>query len=147
MTADPQDGLSWGGETDPSHVDGPQAVTPLSRPAHTPSTQPATQLAEKTQTPAALLITYGILGGAYLIYTLGWVVAVTRLNGVRGASSELLSEIMFQFGEFLAIASPALWFAAVFALTRSRKPIVRLLWILVGLVPVLPWPFVLGVWG
>ena len=39
---------------------------------------------------------------------------------------------MFQLGEFLAIARPALWFVAAFILTRGRKPLVRLLWLLVG---------------
>jgi hypothetical protein len=93
-----------------------------------------------------LLITYGVLAGIFLIYTIGWVIAVQRLNAVRVASSELLSEIMFQLGEFLAIASPVIWIGAAFLLTRGRKPIVRLLWLLVGLVAVLPWPFVLGAW-
>lgn len=91
--------------------------------------------------PAPLLITYGILSGLYLLYTLGWIITITR-----SATSlpNLLGEIMFQLGEFLAIASPALWFVAVLTLTRDRKPVVRLLWLLLGLFVVAPWPFLLG---
>jgi hypothetical protein len=135
MSADSdEDALAWAGDE------------PVSAPAKKPLAA-ATTAPDKAQTPAALLVTYGILAGAYLIYTIGWVVSVTRLASVRSVSNDALAEIMFQLGEFLAIASPALWFVAVFLLTRGRKPLVRLLWILAGLVAVLPWPFVLGAWA
>jgi len=96
----------------------------------------------KTQIPAPLLITYGILAGLYLIYTIGWVITITRSTTTLPT---LLGEIMFQLGEFLAIASPAVWFAAVVILTRRSKPIIRLLLLLAGLVATIPWPFLLGV--
>lgn len=92
--------------------------------------------------PAPLLVTYGILAGFYLIYTVGWVITVTRSALTQG---DLLAEIMFQLGEFLAIASPAIWFGAVLYLTRGRRPVVRLLILLAGLVATLPWPLLLGV--
>lgn len=149
MTADPdEEALAWSGETDPSHIEGPKPA--VGKPKAGAGTTRVVELpadAAKPTTPAALLIAYGILGGVYLIYTLGWVITVQRLGAVRGASAELLTEIMFQFGEFLAIASPALWFAAVFLLTRGRKPFPRLLLLLIGVVVVLPWPFVLGAWA
>lgn len=147
MTADPdEEALAWAGDTDPSHVAGPKPEAARPEKATTTVVElPAEPT--KPVTPAALLVAYGILAGAYLIYTLGWIVTVQRLTVVRVPSSELLTEIMFQFGEFLAIASPALWFAAVFLLTRGRKPLPRLLLLLVGIVAVLPWPFVLGAWA
>lgn len=139
MIADPdEDALAWAGETDPSHVAGPTA-TLAPRVEFVPAEAPK-------QTSSSLLISYGVLGGVYLIYTLGWVISVQRLSAIRSGSTELLSEIMFQLGEFLAIASPAVWIAAVFILTRGRKPIVRLSWLLLGLIAVLPWPLVLGAW-
>ena len=141
------DALSWGGETDPSHVDGPVAERPVVEPRVPEALEGTASPTGPQQIPAALLITYGILGGVYLIYTIGWVTTVVRYQAVRIPFTDPLSEIMFQLGEFLAIASPALWFAAVFLLSRGRKPLVRLLWILVGLVTVLPWPFVLGAWA
>lgn len=96
----------------------------------------------KQSVPAPLIVTYGILAGAYLIYTAGWIVAVTRSTT---RFSDLLPEIMFQLGEFLAIASPAVWFAAILLVTRDSRTIVRLLLVLAGLVTTIPWPFVLGV--
>ncbi|MFM9878548.1 MAG: hypothetical protein ACKVOG_11990 [Rhodoglobus sp.] len=141
------DALAWSGETDSSHVDGPAAAPPATRRPVAERVEAPVAESTRAQTPAALLITYGILGGVYLIYTLGWVTSILRLNGVRAPYSDPLAEIMFQLGEGLALASPALWLAAVFLLTRGRKPLVRLAWILVGLVAVLPWPFVLGAWA
>jgi hypothetical protein len=51
---------------------------------------------------------------------------------------------MYQFGEFLAIVSPLVWFATVLLLTRDSKPISRLLWLLLGVVVLIPWPFLLS---
>lgn len=98
------------------------------------------------QLPAVLLVTYGILGGVHLIYLAGWVIALQRLNALSVPSADALTEIMLQLGEALAIVSPVAWFAAAFMLTKGRRPIVRLLWLLAGLVVVAPWPFVLGAW-
>lgn len=135
MTVDEDEAaLSWG-DADASHVDAKKP-----EPARVEVQQ--SPLTEKPAIPGMLLITYGVLAGIFLIYTIGWVITVTRSGA---ASSELLVELMAQLGEFLAIASPALWFATVFLLTRDRKPIVRLLLLMLGLVVVLPWPFVLGV--
>jgi len=140
-TADPDDeALAWAGDEKPV---GEPVTKPVVERVETSSDGDAT----KPQIPAALLIAYGILGGVYLIYTLGWVTSIVRLNAVRAQFADPLSEIMFQFGEFLAIASPVVWFAGVFLLSRGRKPIVRLIWLLVGLAVVLPWPFVLGAWA
>ena len=98
------------------------------------------------QLAAPLLVTYGILGGIHLIYAIGWVVGLQRLNNISVPSSDPLTAIMFQLGEALAIVSPVTWFAAAFLLTAGRRPIVRLLWLLAGLVVVAPWPYILGAW-
>lgn len=143
--------LAWAGdeklapEPPTAVVETPASVveTPASR-VETPDSR--VELVEtsptNTQIPAPLLVTYGILGGLYLIYTIGWVITVTRSTTTLPT---LLGEVMFQLGEFLAIASPAIWFAAVVLLTRGRRPIIRLLLLLAGLVATIPWPFLLGV--
>jgi hypothetical protein len=130
MTADrDEDALAWAGD-EPVEAAKPPKVELVDGP---PAPKPM---------PAVLLITYGILAGVYLIYTIGWVITVTRSTTTLPT---LFGEIMFQLGELLAMASPAIWFAAVVVLTRERKPIVRLGLLLVGLVVVVPWPFLLGV--
>jgi len=131
MTTSPDDdALAWAG--DEKHE------TPTSRVKRVEIMSPA----PRSSVPAPLLITYGILAGLYLIYTAGWVITILRSTTTL---TDLLAEIMFQLGEFLAIASPAVWFAAVLLLTRGRKPIIRLLLLLAGLVATIPWPFLLGV--
>ena len=143
MAADTEDdALSWAGETDPSHVAGP---TPA--PAVAPRTEIVVDKQAKPQVSSLLLISYGVLAGAYLIYTIGWVVALQRYAAQYPISTDPLTAIMFGVTEFLAIASPVLWLGAVLLLTRGRKPIVRLLWLLIGLAAVVPWPFVLGAWN
>ena len=129
-----EEALAWAGDE-----------APVTAP---PVAEPVTVAPDAKQPmPAFLLVTYGILAGAYLLYAVGWLFSVQRLNEVRAPSGEILSEIMFQLGEFLAIASPLLWFGAAFVLTRGRKPVFRLLLLLAGLIAVLPWPFLLGAWN
>ena len=158
MTVDPprddadlesEEALSWDGERDASHVAGPEPTRTkpvrAKKSAADPGV-PAGSAAETTDsgplpTSSFLLVTYGIVAGVYGLYAIGWITTVLRGGGTM---STILGEVMFQFGEFLAIASAPLWFAATFFLTRGRKPIVRLAWLIVGLVLLVPIPFVLG---
>jgi hypothetical protein len=143
MSADPDDeALSWAGDADrhPGELPATPAAVPDEANADG-STADGQQL--KPATSSFLLISYGVLGGAYLIWTLGWIISITR--SPLPASPILITEIMYQLGEFLAIASGAIWFATVFLLNRKRRAIVRLLWLLIGLAVLIPWPFVLGV--
>lgn len=132
MREDPDDdALSWGDETDPTHVDARPAVQ-----------QDATGNASVAPTTSStMLVVYGIFGGAYLLYVAGWIIAVQRDTITMPT---LFAEIMYQLGEFLAIASPAIWVGAVLLLTADRRPPVRVLWLLLGLILVAPWPFILG---
>jgi hypothetical protein len=159
MTADPpttpgepeddrEEALSWDGEGDVSYE--PARVTPRRRPAEGADSRPA-ERSPATTTPATeapaqtsgfVLVTYGILAATYLFYAFGWLTTTTSTIVAMG---DPLGDFMFQLGEVLAVASAPVWFGAVFVFTRSRKPIVRLLWLLVGLVVLLPVPFLLGV--
>ncbi len=133
-TPDPDDdeALTWAGDRDTTHVDAPAPEVIVVE-------LPPEDAAPRTS--SLLLIVYGVLAGVYLLYTLGWITSVVRTTL---PVDDLLSGIMYQFGQFLAIASPALWLAAAVLLTRDRKPLVRLLWVVLGLVVVAPWPFLLG---
>jgi len=153
MTVDPprddadlesEEALNWDGERDASHVAGPEPIRakPV-RPARARSGAADDTAVDDAPvaTSSFLLVTYGIVAGVYGLYTIGWITSVLRGGGTM---STVLGEVMFQFGEFLAIASAPLWFASTFFLTRGRKPIVRLAWLIVGLVLLVPIPFVLG---
>ena len=131
-TDDDRDALSWAGDEDlPPAAGAP--VEPRTVVADTPAA---------AATPSILIVTYGILAGVYVLYTAGWIASIVRSTT---SLPSLLPEIMFQFGEFLAIASPALWFVTVVVLTRGRRAIARLALLLLGLLVIVPWPFVLGV--
>jgi hypothetical protein len=76
----------------------------------------------------------------YLVSTVGWIFAVQQLSS---GSASLFSEILWQFGEFLAMLAAPLWFAATLTLTTHHRPLVRVGWLALGLLVVLPWPLVL----
>ncbi|MEY2848288.1 MAG: hypothetical protein RI885_953 [Actinomycetota bacterium] len=90
---------------------------------------------------SALLVVYGVFAGVYLLYTVGWIVGVQRDTFT---STDLFFEVMYQFGEFLGIASPALWFALTLLLTRERAAVVRLAWLIIGMLVVAPIPFLVS---
>lgn len=76
----------------------------------------------------------------YLAIAVGWIFAVQQLSSGSGS---LFGEILWQFGEFLAMLVAPLWFAATLTLTRESRPLVRVGWLALGLGVLLPWPLVL----
>ena len=92
-------------------------------------------------TSATSLVIIGVLAGISLIWLLGWV-------SVIGASTitytDVLGEVLYQLGEFLAIASPAIWFGAVLVLARDRPAATRIRWHALGLLVTAPWPLLIG---
>jgi hypothetical protein len=137
--------LTWDEVSDPTHVDSPPAKPASKTPAEpsepaqsSESIEPAA--AASPATSSFLLVTYGIIGGAVLLYTIGWVLGIEQ---VTLASNDVLSDITSVVAQILAIAAPVAWMAGAFVLTRGAKPIVRLLVLLAGLIVTLPLPFVL----
>jgi hypothetical protein len=129
MTADVDEGLTWGDEKDPTHVDaaGPR--------------EPAAPAEIVEQTGSALLITYGVFAGVFLLYAVGWIIAINNIGlPVEG----VLPQAMYRLGEGLAVAAPVIWFLGVLLLTRNARVGVRILWFLLGIVVTAPWPFILG---
>lgn len=132
--SDDEEALTWAGDEERGR-ERPQVRLPR---ASAPVVEPDADDAAP-RGGALLLVTYGILAGVYAICVVGWISTVLRSPTTL---SSLPAEIMYQFGEFLAIALPALWFVAV--LWLERRPPRRLLWLLIGVPIVLPWPWVLG---
>lgn len=130
-----EEALRWEGD-EPDRLDVPQP-RPRARVVDVPEAP-----TERAPMPAVLLVVYGVFAGLYLIWTIGWVITVTRSTVTLPT---VLSELMYQLGEFLAIAGPALWFAAVLLLARERAAAVRIAWLALGLVILVPWPTLLGV--
>lgn len=93
----------------------------------------------------AMLLTLGIVGGVYLLYSIGWVVGGLRLKPLANL---IVADAMYVPWFVLAVAAPALWFLAVWVLTRAKAAWIRIGLLLLGVVLLVPWPFVtVGVIG
>jgi hypothetical protein len=131
--------LTWAGGRDPSHYETPEPKAP--KPA---KKVPAPVEDEEEPPPsmsAPVLVSLGILGGIYLLYTVGWFISWQRF---LYASNDELELVGFHVQQILAIIAPALWFVVTLLLTRERKPVLRLVWLLVGALVLIPWSFVFG---
>lgn len=154
---DDDEALTWAGGRDPSHYETPEVKPPKPpKPGKAPRVKSksadATVDADGTDdggdaeelAPAmsgAMLISLGILGGVYLLYTVGWFVSWQRLVYV---DSDLLELTAFRIQQVLAILAPPLWFVVTLLFTRERKPAVRLIWLLIGALLLIPWSFTFG---
>ena len=154
MTPDEDDdALTWEGARDPSHYETPVAkpakVSKPSAPALRQAQGPGNVEGEEPEdsgamgpvASSALLISIGVFVGVYALYTVGWFVSWQRFTYT---STGQLEQIAFLIEEALAIVAAPVWFAAVILLTRTRRPVVRLLWLLIGALVLIPWPFTMG---
>lgn len=132
--------LSWAGDetsapAKPSRTADPVDVIVADEPAEIAADpQP---VAERTS--SVLLVSSGVLGGIYLLFTIGWVVTAQNEPALDG-----LARVMYVLGQWLAIAAPALWFGATLLLTRHQPTPVKLLWLVIGMLLLVPWPFILN---
>lgn len=95
---------------------------------------------EKAPIGNAALVTIGVLGGVYALYTVGWIIGGLRL---QGTAEFLIAVGAFQFGLWLAVAAPVLWFVTTYLLTRGAKTWVRIAWLAAGAALLIPWPFIM----
>lgn len=109
--------------------------------AGAPSAQGDASGAEPTQVGNAALIALGVLGGVYLLYTLGWFIGGARLQDV--APLLLVSPLAYVPAFWLAVLAPAIWFAVTIALTRRSATWLRFVWLAAGALLLVPWPFIM----
>ena len=97
----------------------------------------------------AALITLGILGGVYALWTIGWIIGGLRVHSVAGflVSPDGAASPLWTGGNlvalWLAALAPAIWFGTVFWLTRGRPLWLRWVLLFVGVVLLVPWPFIM----
>lgn len=160
MTTNSDDALSWEGDdvTEPAPSrdlpGGRNSVGKGSENVSTTQEHGTAQVhggvdAVQTEEPEGLstpmLLTLGVIGGVYFLYTVGWVLGGLRLQPL---ASFLVDDAMFLPWFVLAIVAPALWFLASIVLTRGRAAWFRVAVLLAGVVLLVPWPFVtVGVIG
>ncbi len=86
--------------------------------------------------PARTLLT-GVFGVVYLALTVGWILGVQYTGS---GSTDLATEVLWQFGEFTAIVAAPLWFGATLTLTRAGRLVTRIGWLALGAGLLVPWP-------
>lgn len=147
------DALSWDGD-DALEARRPEVrpreSAPVSKPATPPSARAAAGAeaeveAEVGDAPGgvgtATLLLLGILGGIYLLFTIGWIIGGVRM---QAPVMFTLPAFLYQGALWLAVLAPALWFAAVLVAARRSKDWVRIVWLIAGAALLVPWPFVAG---
>ncbi|MFS0714829.1 hypothetical protein ABC195_13195 [Microbacterium sp. 2P01SA-2] len=140
------DALSWAGDDDPTLVSAPASETASPRrQLDEPSEVAADAASEGSDDTApqvlsnAALISLGVLGGIYLLYSVGWFVGgmrVHNLSGLLGIDSAISVPVLV-----LAVAAPAIWFLAAYVLTRGSRAWIRFTWLVAGALLLVPWPF------
>ncbi|MGB3375565.1 MAG: DNA polymerase III subunit gamma/tau [Microbacterium sp.] len=110
--------------------------------ASVPALEPEADADDETQAIGTVtLLLLGILGGIYLLYTVGWILGGI---GMQLPVTFTLPVPLYQGALWLAVLAPALWFIAVLAATRGSRPWVRIVWLVAGAVLLVPWPFVVS---
>ncbi|KIU03669.1 hypothetical protein [Frigoribacterium sp. MEB024] len=151
---DPDDALTWGDEADSSHVEGP---TPTGRPRRgrrfdSTDDELGVDLDDESgdaddvdDGPAVMssasLVVHGVLGGVFLLWAAGWIVAV---GDFTNPFTDAISSLMWNLGELFAVAAPIAWFVAVIVLVPVDRTGRRLAWMALGALLVAPWPLVIG---
>jgi hypothetical protein len=96
---------------------------------------------------AAGLVAIGVLGGVFLLETLGWIQSVTgvvlasTISAGSGTPLELAAFGVNVLGRVAAVLAPALWFTV--AVWRLRITTRCVGWLVVGALVLLPWPALL----
>ncbi|CAD5993866.1 hypothetical protein [Agreia sp. COWG] len=171
-TSRDDDALHWAGDNDPTltpPIQAGAASTPA-EPSSATDTHAATRIEQPTvleqaelaeddaveqelaraekasaQLSSAALITLGIVGGIYLLYTVGWGVHVARSVLPLFPVDNAFLLICYQVGRLLAVMAAPLWFVSTLLLTQKRSWRSRLGWLLLGVFVLVPWPFIVGV--
>lgn len=96
---------------------------------------------ETSQIGNVALVALGILGGVYLLYTIGWIIGGLRLQVI--APALLVSPVAYVPAFWLAVLAPAIWFLTTLLLTRRSATWLRFAWLAAGAVLLVPWPFIM----
>ncbi len=160
------DALSWAGDDDPTlqspdnlptgwSVVGEAGVEAAAAARAEAAAAAAAESGDSEKPPeqpapmgSVALISLGVIGGILLLYTVGWVISVGRANAavISTYEGDPLGGFMFMFGGWLAIIAPAIWMCTTLWLTRDGRQRGRILWLLLGLVVLIPWPLLIGAW-
>lgn len=143
-----EEGLSWVGDEPEPVAASPRrrakAATAGGAAATAAGSAAAGRAKDRGFGGSVLLVLYGVFAGVGLLYTLAWLFSALRF-AAGGIFADPLPAAMYTLGLSLAVLAPAFWAVAVFAALRGRAAALRLLWLLLGALVLVPWPWILGV--
>lgn len=87
----------------------------------------------------AALVGVGMIAAAFILFAVGWLIVSFRLQAVADVLPVPLPTLIAI--TLAAAAAPLIWFGSVYALTRRSRTWVRFTWLIVGVVLLVPWPF------
>lgn len=160
------DALSWGGDDDPTLDVGEKRIPEPEQPAplqpepeplqpepRSDSADPAPRRPEVDPAPTGEtaveeeagraplgnvgLVGIGMIAATFLLFAIGWLVAGFRLRDL-GLPIPDVTVLALTIGAALA---PLVWFVTVLALTRSWRTWQRFLLLILGILLLVPWPF------
>jgi hypothetical protein len=137
---DDDEALSWGESSDRSYVEGPGGASTTALADGDLDDDLDDELPEGVM-GSTLLVVHGIFAAVYILFTVAWLVAVGRATAPNIAGVSLT---LWHLGQYLAVLAGPLWFVTTIALTPVKPSRRRLLWLLVGLIVLIPWPFLVG---
>ena len=94
------------------------------------------------------LVILGVIGGIYLLYSVGWFLIAqyfSAVNNITASSSGLIGGVLQQMVFWSAALAAPLWFLSSLLLARGKKPVFMSAYLLLGLIILMPWPlFIAG---
>lgn len=97
----------------------------------------------RAQLSNVALVLLGLIGGLYLLFMyvwFSWAGAVAATNAAVVDTSGSIGGVLQQIVYYLAPFAPAFWFISVLVLCRGAKVSRMLIWLLIGLVLLVPLP-------
>lgn len=109
--------------------------------------------ADVDEAPAGMgnvtLVALGVLGGVYLLYSIGWIIGGLRLQSVAAflVANDGQAPVTWAAGNVvalvLAVLAPVIWFVTVIVLTRASAAWMRWVFLVLGVILLVPWPFIM----
>ncbi|WP_405375720.1 MULTISPECIES: DNA polymerase III subunit gamma/tau [unclassified Microbacterium] len=130
-------------EADAPPTRRPEAAAPAASGVSADRRESVTDAGTAAEAPTmgnAALVTLGLLGGIYLLYTVGWVIGGLRL---LDAAAFLVAAPAVVPAVWLGVLAPGLWFGSTLLLTRHSAPWKRLVALVAGALLLVPWPFIM----
>ena len=86
-------------------------------------------------------VSLALFAGLYAVWSIAWVIGIAALPDQPASS--VLDAVMYQFGEFLALIATPLWLGATWYVTQEESGRGRVLFLILGLLVLFPFPLVL----